>query len=206
MLGRFVKLLSNACSQWRRKIFMKILGFAGSLRKESYNKKCLRIVLQFAKEAGAEVEFIDLQPLNVPLYDGDLEEEVKIPEGVKVLREKIEKADGLIIATPEYNHSIPGVLKNTLDWLSRTEYAPNILQNKKTAIFGASDGAFGTVRAQIAFLPIALTLGLDLMPAKTYVTNVDQKFDEKGKLIDEKTKESLKKFADKFVAFISVKS
>lgn len=184
----------------------KILGFAGSLRKESYNKKCLRIVLQFAKEAGIEVEEVDLKTLNIPLFDEDLEEEVKVPEGVKVLRDKIALADGLIIAIPEYNHSLSGVLKNTIDWLSRTEYAPNILGNKKTAIFGASDGSFGTVRAQIAFFPIANTLGLDLMTSKTYVTNVDQKFDEAGNLTDEKTKESLKKFTDKFVAFVSAKS
>lgn len=181
----------------------KIVGFAGSLRKESYNKKCLRVVLDFIKQNGIEVEFIDLKELNIPLYDGDLETEVKTPQGVKVLRDKIENAHGLVIATPEYNHSIPGVLKNTIDWLSRTEYTDDILKNKKVGIFGASDGSFGTVRAQIAFFPIANTLSLDLMQSKTYVTNVDKKFDEAGNLTDEKTRESLKKYAANFVAFVS---
>jgi len=181
---------------------MRIIGFAGSLRKESYNKKCLQVVLGFAGEAGAEVELIDLKPLNIPLFDKDLEQEVQVPDGVKVLREKIAQADGFIIATPEYNHSLPGVLKNTIDWLSRTGFATNVLEGRKTALFGASDGSFGTTRAQIAFFPIANTLGLDLMPSKTYVTNVDQKFDEFGNLTDEKTKESLHKFVEKFVAFI----
>lgn len=182
---------------------MKIIGFAGSLRKESFNKKCLAIVADFVKAAGCEIEIVDLKELNIPLYDGDLEEEVKIPEGIKKLRDKIAEADGVIIATPEYNHSIPGVLKNTIDWLSRTEYAPDILENKKVGLFGASDGNFGTIRAQLAFLPIARSLMLNLMSAETKVTNVDKKFDENGNLNDERTKESLKKFAENFVAFIA---
>lgn len=184
---------------------MKIVGLAGSLRAGSYNKKCLRVVLEFARELGAEVEEIDLKSLNIPLYDGDLEEEIQVPEGVQTLREKIAAADGWLIVTPEYNHSLPGVLKNTLDWLSRTKYAPDIFKNKKTALFGASNGIFGTVRAQIAFYPIVNTLGLDLMPSTTYVRNVDQLFDDEDKLTDEKTRESLKKFAGGFVSFIKEK-
>lgn len=180
---------------------MRIVGFAGSLRKGSYHKMALRIVLDFAKEAGAETEFIDLKDLNIPLYDGDLEQEIQLPEGIKVLREKIEKADGMILAVTEYNHSISGVMKNIIDWLSRTTYFPSVLNNKKTGIFSASDGIIGGARAQIAFYPIATTLNLDLMPSKVYIPNVDNKFDEVGNLIDEKTKESLKKFVTKFVDF-----
>jgi chromate reductase len=182
----------------------KVIGFAGSLRKDSYNKKCLKVVLEFIEGAGVEVEFVDLKTLEIPVFDGDLEQEVKIPEGVKALREKIAKANGVIIATPEYNHSIPGVLKNTLDWLSRTKFAVNVFENKKVGLFGASDGSFGTTRAQIAFFPIANTLGMDLMPSKTYVTNVEDRFDSEGKLVDEKTRESLKKFSANFVAFIKI--
>jgi NAD(P)H-dependent FMN reductase len=182
---------------------MKIIGFAGSLRSASYNKMALRLVLEKAKEAGAEVEFIDLKPLNIPLYDGDLEMEIELPEGIKSLREKIEKADGVIIATPEYNHSLPGVLKNTLDWLSRTKFFPDIWKEKKVALFGVSDGNFATVRAQIAFYPIANTLGIDLMPSKTYVGNVESVFDQEGKCLDPKVEERLAKFAQNFVKFIS---
>lgn len=181
---------------------MKVVGFAGSLRKGSYNKMALRLVLQKAQEAGTETEFVDLKELNIPVYDGDLENEIQLPDGIKLLRKNIDKADGVIIATPEYNHSIPGVLKNTIDWLSRTKYFPDILEGKKVGIFGASDGNFGTARAQIAFFPIANTLGLDLMPSKTYVTNVDKKFDERGNCTDEKTAESLAKFAQNFVKFL----
>lgn len=181
---------------------MKIIGFAGSLREGSYNKMAVRLVLEKAKEAGAETEFIDLKPLNIPLYDGDLEKQIQLPDGIKILREKIQAADGLIIATPEYNHSLPGVLKNTIDWLSRTDYFPDVLRDKPVALFGASDGNFATVRAQIAFYPIANTLGLDLMPSKTYVGNVDKIFDDKGNCTDPKTEERLGKFATGFVAFV----
>lgn len=181
---------------------MRIIGFAGSLRSASYNKMALKLVLQKAKEAGAETEFVDLKELNIPLYDGDLEKEIQLPDGIKLLREKIEKADGVVIATPEYNHSLPGVLKNTIDWLSRTKYFPSVLTNKPFALFGASDGNFATVRAQIAFYPIANTLELDLMPSKTYVGNVEEVFDENGKCLDPKVEERLTKFAQKFIQFI----
>lgn len=181
---------------------MRIIGFAGSLRKNSYHKMALRLVLDDIKEAGVEAEFIDLKELNIPLYDGDLEQEIQLPDGIKTLRKKIEAADGLILAIPEYNHSISGVMKNTIDWLSRTKFFPSIFDNKKVAIFSASDGIIGGARAQIAFYPIAISLNLDLMPSKVYIPNVDQKFDKAGNLNDEKTRESLKKFADKFVDFV----
>src|SRR3972149_8047349 len=181
---------------------MKILGFAGSLRAGSYNKMALRLVLQFAKEAGAEVEEVDLKELNIPLYDGDLEEKIQLPEGIKTLKKKIAQADGIIIASPEYNHSISSVLKTTIDWLSRKKFAPDILSGKPITLFGASDGAFGTVRAQIAFYPIANTLNLALMPSKVYISNADEKFDEKGNCTDEKTREKLKELSENFVAFV----
>lgn len=180
----------------------KIIGFAGSLRKNSYHKMALRVVLENVKQLGAEVEFIDLKELNIPLYDGDLEQEIQLPDGIKTLRDKVGAADGLVLAVAEYNHSISGVMKNTIDWLSRTTFFPDVLGNKKTAIFSASDGIIGGARAQIAFYPIATTLNLDLMPSKIYIPNVDQKFDESGNLTDEKTRDSLKKFAEKFVAFV----
>src|SRR3990172_1322511 len=136
----------------------KIIGFAGSLRKGSYHKMALKVVLDNVKQAGAETEFIDLKELDIPLYDGDLEQEIKLPKGIKTLKEKIEKADGLILAIPEYNHSVSGVMKNTIDWLSRTTFFPSVLDNKKTTIFSASDGMIGGARAQIAFYPTAVTL------------------------------------------------
>lgn len=180
----------------------KIVGFAGSLRSNSYTKMALRVVIKNLQDSGVEAEFIDLKDLNIPLYDGDLEKEIQAPDGIKTLREKIEKADGLVLALSEYNHSISGVMKNTIDWLSRTKFYPDIFSDKKVGIFSVSDGIIGGARAQIAFYPTATTLNMDLMPSKVYVPNVDQKFTDSGELNDEKTKEALKKFADRFVAFV----
>jgi NAD(P)H-dependent FMN reductase len=122
-----------------------------------------------------------------------LEQEIKLPNGIKVLREKISQADGVMIASPEYNHSISGVLKNTLDWLSRTEFYPSVLSEKPFAL-------------QIAFYPIANTLNLRLMPSKVYIADDDQKFSENGTLNDEKTREKLKQLAENFVAFVKKNS
>ena len=97
---------------------MKILGFAGSLRENSFNKKVVRFTLKLAEEQGVKTEFLDLRDLNIPLYDGDLEES-SFPESVEVFKEKIRTADAILISSPEYNHASPGVLKNALNWSSR---------------------------------------------------------------------------------------
>ena len=99
---------------------MKILIFAGSLRRDSLNKKFAREALRLlSAKPGIETEFVDLQPLGIPVYDGDLEEASGVPAGVQELARKILAADALVISTPEYNGSIPGVLKNGIDWASR---------------------------------------------------------------------------------------
>lgn len=125
---------------------MKILAFAGSLQKNSLNKKLCGVALEIAKTNNlAEVEFIDLQPLNIPVYDGDLEAASGLPAGVLELGHKINQANALIVCTPEYNGSISGVLKNTIDWLSRQK--PVSLSGKPTLLLAASPGAFGGVRS-----------------------------------------------------------
>lgn len=125
---------------------MKILTFAGSLRKDSLNKKLCGVVSDIVKKNNyAEIEFIDLQPLNIPVYDGDIESSTGIPAGVLELGKKISEANALIICTPEYNGSIPGILKNTIDWLSRQK--PVSLTGKPALLLAASPGALGGVRS-----------------------------------------------------------
>lgn len=125
---------------------MKILTFAGSLRKDSLNKKLCGVVSEIVKKNNyAEIAFLDLQPLNIPVYDGDLESSQGIPAGVVELGKKITEANALIICTPEYNGSIPGILKNTIDWLSRQK--PVSLTGKPTLLLGASPGGLGAVRS-----------------------------------------------------------
>ena len=131
-----------------------ILGISGSLRKGSYNTALLR---QAQKLVPGVIVLGDIR--NIPLYDGDVEN-AGTPASVLGLKQKLETAAGLLIASPEYNNSVPGVLKNTIDWLSRPSgELKNVFRNKPVAVFGASPGGFGTVMAQSAWLPVFRSLG-----------------------------------------------
>lgn len=177
---------------------LKILAFAGSLREKSFNKMALSYAASGAKGAGADVEVVDLRDLDLPLYDHDVEDR-GLPKGVEVLKEKVKSADGILIATAEYNWSVPGVLKNAIDWVSRPP--KNEFSGKTVAICGASDGHFGTARAQIAILPIFITLGMYIMPSKVYIPNAQDEFDKDGKLKDEKISAKLTKLGEDLVSF-----
>ncbi len=171
---------------------MKILGFAGSLRAGSYNKKALRVALQGAKEAGAEIEEIDLRELNIPLFDADVEEKDGLPKSVKIFKKKIEEVDALLIASPEYNNSMSGVLKNVIDWASRKgEEGTKVFYNKPAAIITASPGRFGGLKSAIAFRPVARTLGMQLMNEEVQVANAGEVFDE-DKIVNERVEGQLK--------------
>lgn len=171
---------------------MKVLGFAGSLRTGSFNKKALRVALQGAKDAGAEIEELDLRELNIPLYDGDVEQKDGLPKSVKIFKKKIEEADALLIASPEYNNSMSGVLKNVIDWASRKgEEGKNVFNDKPTVIITASPGRFGGLKAAIAFRPVARTLGMQLMNEEVQVANAGDVFDG-DKIVNERVERQLK--------------
>jgi len=178
---------------------MKILGFAGSLRAESYNKKSLRVALEGAREAGAEIEELDLRELNIPPYDGDVEEKDGLPDGVKTLKKKIQEADALLIASPEYNNSISGVLKNAIDWASRKgEDGTKPFKGKPAGLITASDGRFGGLRAAIVFRTIARTLGIYLMNEEVQVANAPEVFDG-DEIVNERVGKQLKELGKKLV-------
>lgn len=171
---------------------MKVLGFAGSLRTGSYNKKALRVVLEGAREAGAETEEIDLRELKISPYDGDVENSKGLPASVKKLKEKIDKADALLIASPEYNNSVSGVLKNVIDWASRKgEEGTNVFKGKPAALITASTGRYGGLRAAMAFRPVARTLGILLMNQEVQVANAPDVFDGE-KIVNERVERQLK--------------
>ena len=159
---------------------VKLAAFAGSLRAASLNRKLLDLAVRHAISAGAQVDVIDLRGLAIPLYDGDLEQASGLPEGVKVLKERIAAAQGVMIATPEYNHSIPGVLKNALDWVSRPPSNP--FRDKTVALMGASNGMAGTVRVNYAIRPVFSAFGCWLVPGYVGIPNAAQAFDESGNL------------------------
>ncbi len=163
-----------------------ILGFAGSLRKGSYNKALLRAAVELLP-ADAKIEIFDLE--GIPPYNMDLEN--KMPERVKEFKANIKAADALLIATPEHNYSIPGVLKNAIDWASRPP-GDNSFQGKPVAIMSASPGMLGGVKAQYHLRQTFVFLDMHpLNKPEVIVTFAAEKIDENGGVGDKKTREKI---------------
>lgn len=179
---------------------MKLLAFAGSLRADSCNKKFAREALRLAKELGAEGEFLDLKEYPMPAYDGDIETFSGIPESVKKLGQKITDADALIISTPEYNGSIPGILKNVVDWLSRDK--PMALAGRNILLLAASPGALGGVRSLWHTRQPFEVLGNYMFPGMMGLQNAYNAFDEQGHLKEDKTIQQLKKLLEQFIKHV----
>ncbi len=167
---------------------MRILGIAGSLRRGSHNRR-LRRAAGDALPPG--VELVEWEGLGgLPIYDEDLEG--ARPEAVRELLAEVEAADALLIATPEYNYSIPGVLKNAIDWASRPPQ-DSPLRHKPIALMGASPGGFGTVRSQLALRQVfVFTKSYVLLEPEVHVSAAREKFDAEGNLTDDRTHENVR--------------
>jgi chromate reductase len=166
---------------------MRVLGISGSLRRDSYNSGLLRAAAELLP-SGAELEVFDGLKA-IPPYDADDDVEIA-PAPVTALRDAIAAADAVLVATPEYNASIPGVLKNALDWASRP-HATNPLRGKPAAVIGASTGMFGAVWAQAETRKILSTIGARVVDAELPVAEGDERFDESGALVDAEVAEQL---------------
>lgn len=179
---------------------MHIIALSGALRRASYNTALLRAAIAMAP-AGVTMELRTLH--GIPVYDGDVEAQ-GLPEAVTTLREAIRAADALLIGTPEYNNSIPGVLKNGLDWLSRPSgEGAKLFGGKPTALMGATPGGFGTVQSQDALLSVLRTLGNDFwMGGRLMVSRAGTVFDADGQLVDDKVRAQLQGFVQGFVEFV----
>ena len=165
---------------------MHILGISGSLRKNSLNTAALR-ACQVLLPPGVSMEITDL--IDVPIYNDDVREH-GLPVSVKLLREKIAAADALVIASPEYNYSMSGVLKNAIDWVSRPPGQP--FDGKPIALFGATPGGVGTSRAQYHLRQVFVYLnGLVMNKPELMISSAPAKFDADGKLIDSVTAEQI---------------
>lgn len=179
-----------------------ILGLSGSLRSGSFNTALLRAAVPLMP-AGATLEIATLH--GIPLYDGDVEARDGIPEAVRKLKEQVVAADGLLLATPEYNNGVPGVLKNGIDWLSRPGAdIARVFGGRPVAVIGASPGGFGTILAQSAWLPVLRTLGTRTwFGGRLMVSRAGQAFDAGGTLVDEKVRAQLQEFLHGFVASLT---
>ena len=170
---------------------MKVLGISGSLRKGSYNTKLLMLAKGFALEAGTDAEILDLNEINLPVYNYDIEA-AGMPENVLKFKAKIESTDVLLIASPENNYSITTALKNAIDWGSRGK--PNSWGGKIAAIFGASTGPMGTVRGQNQLRQILAGVNVLVLPQpQVFVANAETAFNEDGTLKNKTQEEQLKK-------------
>jgi NAD(P)H-dependent FMN reductase len=178
----------------------KILGISGSLRRASYNSALLRAASRLMPE-DATLDIASIR--GIPLYDGDVEAQ-GIPASVSQLKEAIIAADGVLLVTPEYNNSIPGVFKNTIDWLSRPAAdSRRVFGGRRVAIIGASQGGFGTIMSQSAWLPVLRTLGTQTwFGGRLMVSRAANVFDESGALKDQTVEELLKQFLAGYVAFV----
>jgi chromate reductase, NAD(P)H dehydrogenase (quinone) len=177
-----------------------ILGIAGSLRQGSFNAALLRAAVELAP-AGATIETASIR--GIPLYDGDLEAASGVPETVEALKSRIVRADGLLLVTPEYNNSIPGVLKNAIDWLSRPgDDIPRVFGDLPVALIGASPGRGGTILSQAAWLPVLRTLRTrPWFGGRLQVAQAGQVFDADKKLVDARIRDELARFLDGFARF-----
>lgn len=170
---------------------VSILGFAGSLRKNSFNKSILGAAMELLP-MDAKLESFDLE--GIPPFNQDLENQ--LPEKVKEFKAKIRAADAILIATPEYNYSIPGVLKNAIDWGSRP-FGDNAFEDKPVALMGASPGMLGTARAQYHLRQTCVFLDMHpLNRPEVMVPFANEKIDNDGKVTDQKTREKIRELLE----------
>jgi NAD(P)H-dependent FMN reductase len=178
-----------------------IVGIGGSLRRKSYNYGLLRAAQELMPD-GAILEIHSIS--GIPLYNADDEESGGIPPIVRTLQDALAGADGLLLSTPEYNNSLPGVLKNAIDWISRPpQEIPRVFGGKPIAIMGASPGGFGTILSQEAWLGVLRTLGTrPWFGQKMLVSRAGELFDAEGNLTDPDSRKRLRDYLTAFVAAI----
>jgi NAD(P)H-dependent FMN reductase len=180
---------------------MKIVGIAGSLRKGSLNAALLRAAAELAPSS-MQIETATLH--GIPLYDGDVEAEHGAPDAVQTLKERIADSDGLLLVTPEYNNSIPGVFKNGIDWLTRpSKDMGRVFGGKPVALMGASPGPGGTRLAQLAWLPVLRMLKMrPFFDRSITLGRARDVFDDQGALTDESTRDAVRAFLEGFADFV----
>lgn len=178
-----------------------IVAFAGSTRKDSYNKVLVKLAAEMAEKAGAQVTLLDLADFPAPLYDGDFEAENGLPEKAAELKKILDRADAFLISSPEYNSSISAVLKNSIDWASRPGAVEGSVFDGKTALLiSASPGALGGLRGLNHLKDVLTNLGVFINNKQQAFPKAHEAFDENGRLKDEGAAERLSALISDFVA------
>lgn len=183
----------------------RVLAFAGSTREQSFNKKLVKIALRGAENAGAEVTYLDLRDLQLPLYDGDLEATSGLPAGARKLKDLMLTHHGFLISAPEYNSSISGVLKNSIDWASRPEPNEKSLEcfsGKVAGLLSASPGALGGMRSLIHVRAILENIGTFVIPTQFSLMKAAEAFNPDGSLKDASQQTRAEAIAAKLVDVI----
>jgi NAD(P)H-dependent FMN reductase len=183
----------------------RILAFAGSTRRESFNKKLVPLAAKGARDAGAEVTLIDLKDFPLPLFDQDLEAEQGMPDNGKKLKQLFIDHDGLLLACPEYNSSITAVLKNAIDWVSRP--APDepplvAFRGKVATLMSASPGALGGLRGLVHVRSILGNIGVIVLPEQIAVVKAAAAFNPDGSLIDPKQQAGIEGLGKTLASFL----
>jgi chromate reductase, NAD(P)H dehydrogenase (quinone) len=178
---------------------LNILAICGSLRTGSYNRKLVLQACDILKTQNCNINFLDLRSLNIPLYDGDLEDRDGVPPGAQKLIDAIQGSNGMVVGNPEYNSGITGVLKNAIDWATRGEKNPFI--EKTAVLMGTSSGYWGAVRAQMVTRQILTHLGTYVLPTQVTIPFNEKSFDEGGGLKDPAHKKLLETACAAFVRF-----
>jgi NAD(P)H-dependent FMN reductase len=176
---------------------MKILAFAASLREGSYNRRLIELAAQMAREAGAEVDLAGFEEFEMPSYDGDLDQQHGLPQGAQELKRRLDQADAVMIASPEYNYSIPGVLKNAIDWVSRARPMP--WRGKSIYLMAASPSPMGGIRGLWQTRIPLEGCGALVFPDMFALPHAHQAFDQNGGLRDAALAERLRQEVVGFV-------
>ena len=180
-------------------VMANVIGISGSLRAGSLNGALLRAATELAP-AGLTVETASIR--DIPLYDGDVEKQ-GIPAAVAALKDRIAGAEGVLLVSPEYNNSVPGVLKNAIDWMSRpASDIKRVFAGRPVGVIGASGGPGGTRLSQVAWLPVLRLLGMSFFSGKSVFVATGDKLVQDGRLADEKTLEVVKGYMAAFATFV----
>ncbi len=183
----------------------KILAFAGSLRKESYNKKLVKLAAKGAEAAGAQVTYLDLRDYPLPVFDEDLEKAEGMPANGRKIKDLMLSHDGWLLSCPEYNSSITAALKNTIDWASRKQEGETPLQcftGKVVALMSASPGALGGLRGLVVVRMLLNNINMIVLPDQIAVSQANNAFNPDGTLTDEKKNAGIVGLGEKLTGFL----